>query len=496
MARPFSRAALVGCSIVVVIANLAAAQTPARDDLSRLVAALLGDTPMLRDLEFLTDHIGGRATGSAANLRAVDWGVATFQAAGVTAKKESFRMPSKWLERSARATVRGDGIDFSPRVAAMPFSVGTPPSGTTAPLLDVGAGSDSDFARLGTRARGAFVLVEQQELKDIDGLFKEYDESGKIEARAFAAGVAGVVYMGSRPNDLLYRHNVNVGDANTRPMMVMESDGARRALRLLRSGVALTLTESIDVDRAGPYESFNVVGEIRGATRPDEIVLIGSHLDSWDLGDGALDNGANAAMMIDVARQMQRLGLHPARTIRFVLWNGEEQGMIGSQGYAGSHEAELGKFAMTAAFDIGCGKINGFFTNGRAELLPMVERALKPVGGLGPFQNTNAPIVGTDNFDFMLNGVANLVANQEAASYGPNYHARSDTFDKCDPQQLRLNAAVTAAVTWAFANDTPLLARQSRKDVEALMRTTDLAQQMKSMGVWEEWDKGTRGRKP
>jgi carboxypeptidase Q len=113
-----------------------------------------------------------------------------------------------------------------------------------------------------------------------------------------------------------------------------------------------------------------------------------------------------------------------------------------------------------------------------------------------PLTNTNHPIVGTDNFDFMLNGVANLVANEEAATNRPNYHARSDTFDKCDPQQLRLNAAVTAAVTWSFANDTPLLARQSRKQVEDLMRTTDLAQQMKSMGVWSEWDKGTRRRKP
>lgn len=95
-----------------------------------------------------------------------------------------------------------DGIGFTPRVASMPFSASTPPSGTTAHPLDAGVGRDSDFAKLGARARGAFVLVEQQELKDIDGLFKEYDETGKIASRVFAAGV---VYTGSRPNDLLHR---------------------------------------------------------------------------------------------------------------------------------------------------------------------------------------------------------------------------------------------------------------------------------------------------
>lgn len=494
MPRRPSRLALAALCLATVHPRPSAGQA-AGADVARLVAALLGDTPMLHDLEFLTDHIGGRATGSPSNARAVDWGVSAFRNAGIEAAKEPFTMPARWLERSARATIRGSGIEFSPRVASMPFSAGTGAAGMSAALLDGGGGSDSDFARLGARARDAFVLVEQTELRDVDGLFREYEESGKIEARAFASGVAGVVYMGSRPNNGLYRHNVNIGAHNVRPMLVMETDGAKRALRLLRAGLPLTLTEVIDVDAGGPYQSSNVIGEIRGSSRPDEIVLIGSHLDSWDLGDGALDNGANAAMMIDVARQMRRLGLAPARTIRFALWNGEEQGMYGSMGYAASHEAELGRHALVAAFDIGCGRITGFFTNGRAELMPMVERALRPVAGLGPFQNTNAPIVGTDNFDFMLQGVANVVANQEPATYGPNYHARSDTFDKCDAQQLRLNAAITAAVTWGFANDTPLLARQAREQVEALIRSTDLAQQMKSMGLWDEWDHGVRGRK-
>ena len=488
-------AAILLLSISVSLDAQPVASTPARGDAERLVAAMLGDTPLVRDLQALSDEVGGRATGSPNNLRAVEWGLARFRDAGVSVRREAFTMPSRWLERSASATITAaGGIAFSPRVAAMPFSVATPRTGTRAALLDAGSGSEGDFTRLGGGAAGAFLLVEQAELADIDGLFKEYDETAAIEVRARAARAAGVVYMGSRPNDLLYRHNVAIGARNTMPMLVMESDGAKRAMRLLRAGKALSLTAILDLDVGPAYESYNVVGEIEGTATPREIVIIGAHLDAWDLGDGALDNGANVALVIDLARQIRRLGIAPARTIRFALWNGEEQGMNGSFGYVKSHAAELDRHAMAMSVDIGCGRITGFFTGGRADLPPVVDRALEPVRGLGPFEQLDVPIVGTDNFDFMLQGVPNLVANQEPASYGPNYHARSDTFDKCDGRQLRQNAAIAAAVVYGFAQERAALPRHSRAEVEALMQRTDLPKQMRTFNLWDEWEAGSRGR--
>ena len=471
------------------------ASEASRADAARLVSAFLGDTPLMSDLQSLVDEVGGRATGSPANLRSVDWALARFREAGVEARKEAFQMPGLWLERSASATVRGKGVDFSPRIAAMPFSTATPKGGLTAPLLDAGKGTEKDVKALGEKVKGAFLLVDTTELKNVDDLFREYAEAAEIEQRAFAAGVAGVVYVGSRPNNLLYRHNVSVGMRNTRPMMVMERDGALRAQRLLRTGKALTLTAELDLQIGPAYESYNVIGEIRGSTRPDEVVVLGAHLDSWDLGTGALDNGANVVALIDVARQMKRLGIKPARTLRFALWNGEEQGMYGSAGYTKTHEAELDKHVMASSFDIGCGRINGFFTGGRPELPPLVDVALEPVRGLGPFTQLDVPIVGTDNFDFMLHGVPNLVANQEPALYGPNYHARSDELNKCDPQQLRLNTAIAGALAYGFAQMDAKLPRQSRAQVEELVRTTDLGQQMKSFNMLEDWTSGKRGRK-
>jgi carboxypeptidase Q len=492
--RPGPLCRVAGLSLLLVaLATGAAAQDAAA---ARLVAAMLGDTPLTSDLQVLTDQIGGRPTGSPANLRAVAWAMDRFRAAGVTVRREPFTMPGLWLERSATAVVRGDSVRFMPRVAALPFSAPTPAAGLTLPLVDGGRGTDADLARLGAAAGRAFVLIETDELRDIDGLFHEYGEAPGIERRVFAAGATGLVYMSSRPNDLLARHNASSGLGTRQPMMMMERDAAARALRLLRAGQALTLTATLAIQSGPAYESYNVIGEIRGRSRPDEIVLIGAHLDSWDLGTGALDNGANAMMVLDLARQIHRLGLTPERTIRFALWNGEEQNLNGSYGYTLAHRDELDRHVMASSYDIGTGRITGFFTGGRAELIPALERTLAPVSGLGPFTSVNAPIVGTDNYDFMMQGVPNLVANQESANYGPNYHARSDEFGQADLRQLRLNAAIAAAVTWGFATDDLALARQSADQVDSLVRTTDLGEQMKSFGVWDAWTAGRRGLRP
>jgi hypothetical protein len=466
------------------------------DAAARLVGALLGDTPLVSDLQMLTDEIGGRPTGSPANLRAFDWALERIREAGVDARKEPFQMPGLWLERSARAAVKGTGVTFSAKVAALAFSTGTPAAGLTAPLVDAGKGAEADFAALGAKTKGAVVLIETDELLDLDGLFREYTEAGHIERRAIAAGAAGLVYMSSRPGNILARHNASLGLANRHPMMMMERDAAARALRLLRAGTPLTVTAVLDIQSGPAYRTHNVIGEIRGSTRPDEVVVIGAHLDSWDLGTGALDNGANSAMVIDIARQIRRLGLTPARTIRFALWNGEEQNLNGSFGYTLTHAAELDRHVMASSYDIGTGRITGFFTGGRAEMIPVLERALAPVAGLGPFSHINIPIVGTDNYDFMMQGVPNLVANQESANYGPNYHARSDEFGRVDLRQLRLNAAIAAAATWGFATLDLALPRQSARQVDSLVRNTDLAAQMRSFNVYQAWAAGTRGLRP
>jgi hypothetical protein len=462
-------------------------------DVDKLVAAMLGDTPIIRDLQSLTDDIGGRVTGSAANEAAIEWALLRFHQAEVPATKETFEMPYQWQERAVRATISGDS-GFSPGVVAKPFSAGA--DAVTGPLVDAGMGTAGDFARLGKSAKGAWVLVETAVLNDeigLGGLFGEYSAAAATAPLAYEAGAAGIVFMSSRPKNLLYRLPV-LSAKDQQPVLLMEREDAQRAQRLLRAGRALSLTASIDVDSGYAYESANVIGEIRGSVWPDQVVLIGAHLDSHDLGTGALDNGSNVTMLIDIARQITRLGLKPKRTIRFALWNGEEQGLVGSWRYTEQHRNELDDHVVAASFDIGTGRLLGFYTGGMDELIPMVNDFMRPVAGLDPFEHFNVPVVGTDNFDFMMQGVPNLIGHQADANYASNYHAASDTFDKVDQQQLKLNSAIVAAVTWGFANADKRLPRWSRQQVENLVKKSDLEQQMRDFGVWDDWASGKRGR--
>ena len=487
------RRIILRCSFIA-LAVLGATTAAADDDTERLIAAMLGDTPVIDDLQELTDTIGGRVTGTAANRAAVAWAVDKFRQAEVAVTTEDFLMPALWDETFAAASVSGD-TEFPLDVVAKPFSPGA--TEMTATLVDAGFGTPADFERLGESAAGAWVVVETPVLDDdigLGGLFGLYSDARRVEENAIAAGAAGVITMSPYPKNLVYRQFASQGLDNEIALLVAAREDAKRALRLLRTGEKLSLTATIGVNQQADISSTNVIGEIPGSSRPEEIVLFGAHIDSHDLGTGALDNGVNVVMLINIARQMTRLGLQPERTIRFALWNGEEQGLVGSWKYTVQHEDELDNHVVAASFDIGSGRTTGFFTGAHPELGAMIDSYLAPVAALGPFGHAPVPVVGTDNYDFMMQGVPNIIAIQSDANYASNYHAESDTFDKVDQHQMKLNSAIAAAVIWGFANDAERLPRHSRAELEELIGNTNLEQQMRDFAVWDAWAAGRRGR--
>ena len=360
----------------------------------------------------------------------------------------------------------------------------------------LGFGTPEDFEKNTVDLTNKFILVETDLCLDIAGLFAEYNTSVITENLALDRGVKGIVFMSSRPKGLLYRFVSSKGVNNKIPQIVMAREDAKRCIRILTTGGSLNLEVNIDAEVGSSFTAHNVIAEIRGSEKPEEIIVIGSHLDSWALGTGANDNGCNVSMMIDIARQMKKMGIVPKRTIRFALWNGEEQGFFGSQGYTLSHSKELDNHKVAMSVDIGSGTVIGFFTNGRDDLISVVEEALKPVAALSDYVNLNAPVVGTDNFDFMLQGVPNLVANHKAQLYGPNYHAASDTYDKVDLKSLKINSAIIGAVTLGIANmDSLDLPRQTRPQIQAMFEKFNVEFQMRMFSVWEPWISGERGLK-
>lgn len=248
----------------------------------------------------------------------------------------------------------------------------------------------------------------------------------------------------------------------------------------------------------GSMEGENVIAEIRGREKPDEFVLLGAHLDSWNTGAGALDAGCNAALVIEAARVIHLTGIRPRRTIRFVLFGGAEQGGLGAWAYVRAHRAELDRAVAAVLFSHGSGRVTGFSLGGRREIEPGVRESLALLdSSWNVNRHTGDAFLGEDNLDFLLEGLPTLLANQEDAGYAANHHAPSDTFDKVDIASLKRNTAVAGVLAFGLAEQpAPLGRRLSRAETDTLLVRTGLESQMKTAGLWRLWEGGQRGREP
>ena len=486
---PFSREVPSGegvCSTHTSCADLA----------PRMIQSALGASPLEENLRYLTDSIGGRITGSPAANRAVGWAVEALRHAGVDeVHTEKFTIPAGWSEGHTQIEVISPE-SFPVRLVSIAWSPGTPEGGITRDIVDVGPGDDAGFARAGEAVKGAIVLVHSDILVTWDDLFHEYAVASGIADRSVHAGALAILWMSSRPNLLLYRHTVaGAGQIDHIPQAVVAREDAERVARFLARGQRVRVHFEMSNRVTGPVESENVIAEIRGREKPGEFVLLGAHLDSWDLGTGALDNGCNAMMVIDAARVIRASGVIPRRSIRFALFTGEEQGLLGSWDYARAHRPELDRMVAAIVFDGGIGEVTGFSLGGRKDLLPAVREALEPVQSLGVKDFTFDIDTGTDEFDFVLEGVPTLVANQAAANYLINYHAASDTFDKVDIAQLKRQVAISAVTAYALADrEQPIGPRQSRAQIEQNLKAEGV--DSRAPGKWYLFQKGDRGRQP
>ncbi len=468
------------------------AQVP-DNDLARLRAAFEQPSPELAQLRQLCDGIGGRVTGSPSFARALQWGLDGFNAAGVSARVEPFSLQNGWAAAPPRIQFKGPR-GFAPRATSWGWS---PACNGTFRIVDGGDGSDAAMKALGATANGAFIYLASEPMTTPEALFGEYTATSRQSALAKTLGAKGLIVQSTRPRKLLYRHlDPRCAEGRVADLVeiqIAREDGARLGRLLKDDPVQADIQMPNRV--SGPVRAGNVIAEIPGTDLKDEVVLIGAHLDSWELGTGALDNGCNAAMVIELARLFKAAGLHPRRTVRFALFGGEEEGMLGSKAYVKAHRAELDRFRAAVIYDEGLGKVSGYSLGGRPEWRPILDAALVSEGADAPKAHTDDAFVGTDNYDFLVEGVPTLIANQDWTDYLPNYHAESDTFDKVDAGALRHQTHEAAILMWGLANAPDLPSRQTRAQVESLLRATGMEPQMKTFGMWAGWMDGSRGRK-
>jgi carboxypeptidase Q len=483
---------------------------------AKIVPQVMGPSPMGENLRRLTDEIGGRVSGSQAMDKAVQWAVAAFRAEGVEVHTEEYTLPVTWEAERAGLIVEGPFdppvpevatadkklvLLSTPRISLVSEAWGpsTPENGVNGYLVDVGYGTEEDFVRAGAAIKDAILLVHSDIGTTWADLFNEYLVPPGVIAQAVKRGAGAILWMGARERKLMYRHTNSLnGRIDKIPQGIVAREDALLLARMVaaypgKMKALLGIFNRI----GGPIKQENVVGEIRGYEKPDEVVILGAHLDSWELGTGALDNGCNAALVIEAARAIKATGLLPRRTIRFVLFSGEEQGTIGSYEYTRAHRAELDKIRAMITFDAGSGRMTGYSLGGRRDIAAGVREVLKPLESWGANEHTVDASFGTDNFDFLLEGVPNLVANQEVSNYLVNYHAASDTLDKVDIRELKLNTALAALTAWGIADRTePLGKRLTRAELDVLVKETGLDRRMKLLGYWDAWQSGDRGRKP
>jgi carboxypeptidase Q len=492
---------------IVLGAICLAANSTETDDANRIIQAALQPSPLESNLQHLTDEIGGRVPGTPAMQHAVEWGVKALTVAGAdVVHTESFTIPNSWSEGATEMTVTafyevGDAkvggllpTIFRAHVVSVAWGPALAPA-KHLPIVDVGSGSPADFAKAGDIS-GKVLLVHSAVLKTWDDLFAEYSKAPPVVAAAVKGKAKAVAFIATREHDILYRHtNSSEGEIDSIPQVLVAREDGERIGRLLASGHPVWADLSIPNHIGGPIKTANVIAEIKGSEKPDEFVILGAHLDSWELGTGALDNGCNAALVVDALRAIKASGLKPRRSIRFILFSGEEEGLLGSRAYSRAHRPELDQVAGVIIYDSGTGKTTGFSDGGRKDVLDSAKRLIAPLQQFGVTDMKTDMEWGTDHFDFMLEGVPTFVADQEEANYLENYHAVSDTFDKVDFTQLKKDVAEAAEFSFALANLPEKIGpRFTRPQIEQSLIETHTDEMFKAFGLWDDWESGHLGR--
>lgn len=414
-----------------------------------------------RKIHELCDGIGHRLSGSEGLERAVDWAARTMRLDGHDNVRAECVLVPRWVRGQESLTL------LAPRRTPLAMlglggSVATPPEGITAEVISVS--SQDELSALGEAVRGKIVLfdvpmpVEPMVRGGGYGAAATYRAMGARWASEF--GASAVLTRSATTRSIRSPHTgaLNYFDAKTRiPAAAVSTEDAAMLTRMIRAGqkVEVTLTMQARTDDA-PAESANVLAELRGAEAPDEIVVIGGHLDSWDVGQGAQDDGGGCVVSMEALNVLRQLGLRPRRTIRVVLFTNEENGLAGGRAYARQHEAELPHHVAAIEDDGGTFRTLGFgvsHVDPEKAKLALAQLAdlltlLEPIGATQALPDGG----GADIGPMRPAGVPQLGLNVDMTHYFDYHHTHADTVDKIDPHDLTDCIAAMAVTAYVLAD--------------------------------------------
>ncbi|MCC7417031.1 MAG: M20/M25/M40 family metallo-hydrolase [Acidobacteria bacterium] len=434
----------------------------------------------------LTDTFGARLTGTAGYERAAAWAAAQFRAAGIAnVATETFTIERSWERGSARARVVAP-IDRSLHVQSLGWTPSTPEGGMEAEVAlvtGIGPGTIAGDASLA----GRIALVDPP---DAGGdAAQRFSLRQQLAARLRAAQAIAMLSPDGAPDNVLAARSGGSGTGiGVLPAAQIGREDAALVRRLLGQGPVRLAIDWHNRISPGPAQVSNIVAELRGRERPDEWVIVGAHLDSWDLATGAQDNATGVAMVLDAARAIAALPTRPRRSIRFALWGGEEQGLLGSLAYVAAHAGELARCVATINTDGGSGRVRGFFTPGRedvaAAMRPLSRALLSDLGAAG-LDPSMRYAFQTDVGPFILHGIPALDLDPDDVPYERVHHKANDVLDNVNRHDLSVGAAAVAIAAYAIADaPRPIAAALDRPGVGRMLVGAGLDRVLQLRGWW------------
>jgi carboxypeptidase Q len=475
--------------------------SPSADGTMPALAAIAGQGMMssepYSDLEELSDYIGPRVTGSPQAAKAVEWGMEKMRAIGLeNVHAEKWQISRGWTRISASAELLAP-VHRSLIVDSMGWVGSTPAGGVEAEVVPINLLKADDEMKNAVSWKGKVLLIvrkgEAPTGPAARGLFLKFGDvlkkAEEVHALAVIGGQGGSLAQGMR---LTHTGALGYDEYFDIPVVSMVAEDQEQLERFLDQGKTVRIKMSVQNKvTSGPVDSANVVGEIRGTEHPEQVVVVGGHLDSWDLSQGATDDGCGVATTLGAANAIKLSGFKPKRTIRFVLFTGEEQGLLGSLAYTKMHKDEMKDHVASVILDNGQGPVTRLNMGGRDDLIPAMQKFAESAKAFGDLEVNDNTVFGTDAGPFILVGLPGINLGQDSPEYKYTHHSAVDTFDKVKPDLLIRDATIMGLTAFWIADRPERLASPWPPEKTAEMLTKKHNDGfLKAFGLWPFGDLG------
>jgi len=450
----------------------------------------------------LSDDVGARVTGSPQSQKAVEWSLGKMLAIGLeNVHAEKFQIWRGWTRGTAQAELT-EPLHRRLNVDAMGWTGSTAAAGAEAELVAANVFDLDEEMKDPTKFTGKIILMvaNGEPKKGQDGLliFTQFGDFVKLVSKNKAVAIFGG-QGGFKSEGMNLTHTGILGFSAdfSIPVLSLTTEDQSQFERFLDSGKKVHVRLNVhNTFSDGPVETANAVGEIRGREHPDEILVVGAHLDSWDLSEGATDNGMGSVSVLAAAEAIMRSGQRPRRTIRFVLFNGEEQGLLGSYAYVKQHQSEMASHLGDLVLDEGQGPVKEFQLGGRDDLVGDFQNFVDSLANIRSLKVSDKVEFGTDTGPFIMAGLPGINMNQDSPEYKFTHHSAADALEEVKPDVLAQDATLMAMTAFWIADRPERWAKPwPANKTAAMLRAQHQFEFLKASGLWPFGEQGADDNK-